>query len=113
MFVKVRQPEKLPADAIVHLIEYQLCIQKQSYLRSRVQMAGALEARFPGRVLLIRYEDLSTSTEAMTRSMLNFLDLPWTTEMSSYIETHTSADEPKLTKSKVCICATNAHCSFI
>ena len=52
-------------------------------------MADALEAKFPGRVLLIRYEDLSTSTEAMTRSMLNFLDLPWTKEMSSFIETHT------------------------
>jgi len=58
-----------------------------------IQSARGLEADFPGRVLVLRYEDLSLNTEKVARSMLRFLELPWTSAISDYISTHTNKEK--------------------
>ena len=60
-----------------------------------------MEKRYPGRVFLIRYEDLSVSTEEVAKSLLRFLDLPWTPEMTNFIVTHTSMDKKETVRNRV------------
>jgi len=60
-----------------------------------------LEKRYPGRIFLIRYEDLSVSTEEVAKSLLRFLDLPWTPEMTNFIVTHTSMDKKEIVRNRV------------
>merc|ERR1712025_492421 len=54
-----------------------------------------------GSVTLVRYEDLSTMPEEITRDLLEFLDLPWTKTMSNYIDTHTSKEKMKMVRNKI------------
>lgn len=62
--------------------------------------ACELEKRFPGRLLLVRYEDLSLNTEETVRDMLAFLDLPWTSQMTEYINTHTNKEQKNKVRNK-------------
>ena len=47
--------------------------------------------RFPGRVHLIRYEDLSNDTFDVVDELFDFLDLPPSSLVDHYIETHTNS----------------------
>ena len=62
-------------------------------LADDIVAAEDLAARYPGKVTLVRYEDLSLSPEQTSRHLLNFLDLPWTEAISNYIGTHTKVDK--------------------
>ena len=61
-------------------------------LADDIVAAEGLTARYPGKVTLVRYEDLSLSPEQTSRHLLNFVDLPWTEAISNYIDTHTKVD---------------------
>ena len=63
-------------------------------------MAHDLETRFPGTIKLVRYEDLSMFTEDVTIDLLDFLDLPFTEEISAYIDSHTNSDKKKIVRNK-------------
>ena len=67
-------------------------------LNSDIEAAFDLEARYPGSVRLVRYEDLSMFPENTSMAMLNFLDLPYTQGIADYIETHTSKEKLKVVK---------------
>lgn len=69
-------------------------------LNSDIESAFDLEARYPGRVRLVRYEDLSMFPEDTSMDMLNFLGLPYTDGIADYIETHTSKEKLKVVKNK-------------
>jgi len=69
-------------------------------LNNDIQAAFSLESRYPGSVRLVRYEDLSMFPEETARSMLDFLDLPFTEGIAHYIETHTSKEKLKVVKNK-------------
>jgi len=71
-----------------------------SDLSDDIQAAFDLEARYPGKVWLVRYEDLSLSPEDTTMNMLNFLDLPFTEGIANFIDTHTSKEKLKVVKNK-------------
>ncbi|MBI3450380.1 MAG: sulfotransferase [Acidobacteria bacterium] len=45
-----------------------------------------LARRHPGRVLVIRYEDLVGNAVEESRRLLRFLDLPWTAQTESFVE---------------------------
>ena len=64
------------------------------------QSARELEAEYPGRVLLIRYEDLSLYPTYIVKSILKFLDLPEKKEIMDYIQTHTNKDRPVISRNK-------------
>ena len=51
-----------------------------------------LSARFPGRVHLVRFEDLSLSPELTVARLLAFLGLAWTQRLDHFIRTHTATD---------------------
>ena len=59
-----------------------------------------METRFPGTIKLVRYEDLSMFTEDVTIDLLDFLDLPFTEEISAYIDSHTNSDKKKIVRNK-------------
>ena len=61
-------------------------------LADDILAAENLAGRYPGKVTLMRYEDLSLNPEETSRHLLNFLDLPWTEAISEYIDTHTKED---------------------
>ena len=63
-------------------------------------MAHDLETRFPGTIKLVRYEDLSMFTEDVTIDLLDFLDLPFTEQISAYIDSHTNSDKKKIVRNK-------------
>jgi len=63
--------------------------------------AEDLSSRYPGSVTLVRYEDLSIMPEETTRYLLEFLDLPWTETISTYIDTHTSKEKMRLVRNRV------------
>ena len=65
-----------------------------------INSAFDLETRYPGSVKLVRYEDLSLYPETTTLDMLNFLDLPFTEEISTYIDTHTTREKLRVIKNK-------------
>ena len=48
-------------------------------------LASSARAQHPGRLLVVRHEDLSLHTERSTRQILKFLHLPWTQESNTYI----------------------------
>ena len=72
-----------------------------THLMDDVMAAEDLVSRYPGSVTLVRYEDLSTMPEQITRDLLEFLDLPWTKTMSNYIDTHTSKEKMKMVRNKI------------
>ena len=61
-------------------------------LADDILAAEDLAVRYPGKVSLVRYEDLSLKPEQTSRQLLDFLDLPWTDVISDFIDTHTKAD---------------------
>jgi len=69
-------------------------------LNSDIQAAFDLEERYPGRVKLVRYEDLSMFPEDTSMDMLSFLDLPYTDGIADYIASHTSKEKMKVVKNK-------------
>eukprot|EP00092_Neocalanus_flemingeri_P031675 GFUD01034402.1.p1 GENE.GFUD01034402.1~~GFUD01034402.1.p1 ORF type:complete len:474 (-),score=87.09 GFUD01034402.1:110-1531(-) len=69
-------------------------------LSSDIRAAVELQRTFPGRVRLVRYEDLSLSPERTVRRLLEFLNLPWHEAIGHYIDTHTSADIKKQERNK-------------
>jgi len=69
-------------------------------LNSDIESAFDLEERFPGKVKLVRYEDLSMFPEDTSMDMLDFLDLPYTDGISDFIVTHTSKEKLKVVKNK-------------
>lgn len=54
-----------------------------------IESAKKLQKLHPGKITLIRYEDLSLEPQLLTRRLLNFLSLPWTDSISQYLQTHT------------------------
>jgi len=69
-------------------------------LNNDIQAAFSLESQYPGSVRLVRYEDLSMFPEETARSMLDFLDLPFTEGIAHYIETHTAKEKLKVVRNK-------------
>merc|ERR1740128_538641 len=55
-----------------------------------VEAAHDLEAKHPGRVMLVRYEDLGLQPKLVMKNMFRFLDLPWTNQMANYIHSRTT-----------------------
>lgn len=70
-------------------------------LLNDVMTAQQLRLRFPGRIQLIRYEDLCVDPVNSTRTMLDFLDLPWVESISSFLQSHTSKDTAKVYVNKM------------
>ena len=64
-------------------------------LTDDLETARLLEKHYPGKVTVIRYEDLSLEPELLTRRLLKFLALPWTEAISKFIRTHTISSEPQ------------------
>ena len=62
-------------------------------LSDDLQMAKSLEEHQPGRITVVRYEDLSLEPDLVTRRLLKFLDLPWTESISQFIQSHTVSSE--------------------
>ena len=61
-----------------------------------LQHAQRLHHQFPGRIHLLRFEDLTLDPENIARKLLSFLDLPWIERMEEYIATHTVQDNVKI-----------------
>ena len=59
-----------------------------------LEAARSFQKLHPGKITLIRYEDLSLEPELLTRRLLKFLSLPWTESISTFIQTHTQGGEP-------------------
>ena len=53
-------------------------------LEDDVSAAKILMSTFPGRVILVRYEDLSLDTLSTTKKLFEFLDLPWHPKLQFY-----------------------------
>ena len=51
--------------------------------------AKIIMEQFPGRVLLIRYEDLSLYTRSTAKKIFEFFNLPWVKSIENYISIHT------------------------
>ena len=56
-----------------------------------VEAAQRLAPEFPGKVRLVRYEDLSLDTLDTVKKMLSFLKLPWHSSVEKYIASHTKS----------------------
>jgi len=69
-------------------------------LEDDVISAKMLMSTFPGRVTLIRYEDLSLNTLSTAKKLFEFLNLPWHMSLDRYILSHTRGDKYKKTKIK-------------
>jgi len=69
-------------------------------LNKDIQAAFSLESRYPRKILLVRYEDLSMFPEETSKRMLKFLDLPYTEGVADFIESHTSREKMKVVKNK-------------
>ena len=50
---------------------------------------------FLGKVMLLRYEDLSLTPVKTFKKILNFLDLPWVKNLEKYLTLHTKQDNSK------------------
>ena len=50
---------------------------------------------FLGKVLLLRYEDLSLSPLITSKKIIKFLDLPWVKNLETYLTSHTRQDTPE------------------
>ena len=57
-----------------------------------VKMGQELNSRFPGRITLLRFEDLSLNPFMIVSKLLAFLGLPWTPRIEKFIQTHTVSD---------------------
>jgi hypothetical protein len=49
-------------------------------------------SRYPGRIHLIRYEDLSMDTYDVVDELFDFLDLPPSEAVDAYIKSHTNSE---------------------
>ena len=58
-----------------------------------LQAARTFQKLHPGKITVVRYEDLSLEPELLTRRLLKFLALPWTESISRFIQTHTQSVE--------------------
>ncbi len=61
------------------------------HLSADIEAAHDLSSRYPGRVILLRYEDLSLDPYGVTDALLKFLDLPPSPALDRYILAHTGA----------------------
>ena len=59
------------------------------HMTSDVRAAYDLSEKFPGRVHLVRYEDLATEPYQVVDELLTFLELPMKHPIETFIETHT------------------------
>ncbi|KAF2361577.1 Sulfotransferase domain [Trinorchestia longiramus] len=57
-----------------------------------LKCSESLQAKYPDRFLLVRYEDLGTQPEAMTSLILEFVGLPSTTSVKNFIAEHTTLE---------------------
>jgi len=64
-------------------------------LLNDIKASHELERKFPGKVRLIRYEDLSLTPKTTARQLLEFLNLPWHDAIGHYVDTHTNKDVKK------------------
>jgi len=62
-------------------------------LHEDVATAKQLRSRFPGRIHLLRYEDLCVDPEPVTRGLLEFLDLPWSSGVEAFLKSHTTEEK--------------------
>ena len=62
-------------------------------LSDDLQTAKLVEKQQPGKITVVRYEDLSLEPDLVTRRLLKFLALPWTESISQFIQTHTISSE--------------------
>merc|ERR1719341_1306062 len=62
------------------------------HLSSDVNASYKLQKKFPGKIKLVRYEDLSLSPERTSRQLLEFLNLPWRDAIGHFIDSHTKTD---------------------
>jgi len=70
-------------------------------LLNDVTTAKELRIKYPGRIQLLRYEDLCVDPVNTTRTLLDFLSLPWVESISSFLQSHTSKDTPKVYVNKM------------
>lgn len=64
-------------------------------LDADVDAARRLRERHPGRVALVRYEDLSLEPYEVVDDLLRFLDLPPSDAVDDYVKSHTKATRSK------------------
>lgn len=57
-----------------------------------VKMGQDLNSRFPGKITLLRFEDLSLNPNMVVNKLLSFLGLPLTPRIEQFIQTHTVSD---------------------
>ena len=67
-------------------------------LENDIEDTKRLMKSYKGRIMLVRYEDLSLQTMSSLKSMLTFLELPWQARFQQYITSHTKQE--KLVRSK-------------
>ena len=59
-----------------------------------------MEAEFGGRILLVRYEDLSLNPTDMVKSILKFVELPVKKDIMDFVKTHTAKEKPVISRNK-------------
>ena len=76
-----------------HFIVLWICVAKRSKTKitNFIWLTKFQNFRYPGRVHLIRYEDLSTEPFDVVDELFDFLDLPPSPLIDHYIETHTNS----------------------
>jgi hypothetical protein len=57
-----------------------------------VKASYELQKKYPGKINLVRYEDLDLSPERTVRQLLEFLNLPWHDAIGHFIDSHTKTD---------------------
>ncbi|TRY63959.1 hypothetical protein TCAL_08236 [Tigriopus californicus] len=58
-----------------------------------ITWAYTLRDRYPGRIYLVRYEDLSLNPYERVKNILQFLELPQNSGVNNFIKTHTETDQ--------------------
>ena len=62
------------------------------HLSDDIRASYELQEKYPGKIKLVRYEDLSLAPEETARQLLEFLNLPWHEAIGDFIDTHTKTD---------------------
>ena len=92
------------SDSISSWCRSQQCSDPETSCRDLEQDVDDTETlgdMFPGRVKLVRYEDISLNTVSALRSMLSFIGLPWQESLKRYIVSHTQREQVRRVRKKM------------
>jgi len=67
-------------------------------LDTDVRDFSKLKSKYPFRYTILRYEDLALDTKGVAKKLLSRLDLPYSTSLSNFLDTHTVINEEKTTR---------------